>query len=188
MAARVGVRKQDVIDAAAALVAERGSFDGLPLRDVATKLGVRTQSLYAHVEGVDGLRRELALRGLVEMTALVGEAAMGRAGREALDGIIRAWLSFAETSPGLYMAALRPPGNDSELADAMATATKPLRLVLQSYGLDDEQVGHWHRLIFASVHGFATLHRDGVFTMPGDPNDTVARMVDVFAEQLERSR
>ena len=34
------------------------------LRPVAERLGVRVQSLYAHVDGADGLRRALALRGL----------------------------------------------------------------------------------------------------------------------------
>jgi AcrR family transcriptional regulator len=188
MAARAGVRKQDVIDVAAELLARRGSVDELPLRDVADELGVRTQSLYAHVDGVDGLRRELALRGLRQMTEQVSDAAIGRSGGAAVDGIIRAWLAFAAESPGLYNAAVRPPGDDDELSAAMTAAMKPLRLVLQSYGLDDASATHWHRLIFAAVHGFATLRRDGNLTLPAPPDDTVELMIDTFVSQLATLR
>jgi AcrR family transcriptional regulator len=188
MAARAGVRKQDVIDVAADLLAQRGSIDELPLRDVADELGVRTQSLYAHVDGIDGLRRELAVRGLAELAARLSEAAIGRSGGDAVDGIVRAWLAFAEGSPGLYTAALRPPGDDEALGEAMAATMKPLRLVLGSYGLDDRQVGHWHRLLFATVHGFATLRREGAFTLPGSSDDTIDRMIAVFTSQLESER
>jgi AcrR family transcriptional regulator len=184
VAARAGVRKQDVVDVAADLLARRGSLDELLLREVAAELGVRTQSLYAHVDGVDGLRRELALRGLRQMADEMSEAAIGRSRGAAVDAIIRAWLAFAAGSPGLYTAAVRPPGDDDELAAAMASAMKPLRLVLQSYGLDDDLVGHWHRLIFASVHGFATLRREGNLTLPGAPDDTVELMITTYTGQL----
>ncbi len=54
-----------------------------------------------------------------------------------------------------------------------------------SYRLDGETAAHWLRILFATVHGFALLRRDGLFTMPADPDDTVRRMVRGFARQIE---
>ena len=114
MAARLGLDRQQVIDAAVELLDERGSLDGLVLADLAGRLGIRTQSLYAHVDGADGLRRDLAVRGLGALADRLSAAAMGRAGRDALESILRAWLAFADECPGLYRArsahrAMMPP-------------------------------------------------------------------------------
>ncbi len=48
------------------------------------------------------------------------------------------------------------------------------------------QLVHWYRLVWATVCGFATLRRDGLFTRPGDPDETIAHLVRVFADELER--
>jgi len=185
MAARLGLDREQVIDAAVELLEERGSLDGLVLADLASRLGIRTQSLYAHVDGADGLRRDLAIRGLDALADRLSAAAMGRSGRDALESILRAWLGFAEECPGLYRATLRPPGDDTALTTAITATTRPLRLVLRSYGLSERAVTHWYRIMFAAVYGFASLRDDGMFTMPADPDETVRIMIDMFADRLE---
>jgi len=187
MAARIGLDRDDVVGAALTLLEERGSSTAVSLADVATRLGIRTQSLYAHVDGAEGLRRELALHGLRALADRLNEAAIGRAGPDAVGAIVRAWLAFAAERPGLYAATLRPPGDDPEIGAAMASTMRPLLLVLASYGLSEEMATHWHRIIFAAVHGFATLRAERKLTMPADPDETVALMIDTFTSQLERS-
>ena len=184
MAARMGLDREQVVDAAVGILARRGSPEALALSEVAERLGIRTQSLYAHVDGVDGLRRELALRGLRALAAQLADASIGRSGGEAIEAIVMAWVRFASDHPGLYAASLRAPGDDPELVDAIRATTRPLNLVFRSYGLDDDAAGHWYRLIFSSVHGFAVLRSGGLFTMLGDPDDTVRHMIRVFAGQL----
>ncbi len=43
---------------------------------LAQKMGVRTSSLYNHVDGLPGLRRQLALRGVQELTARLTRTAV----------------------------------------------------------------------------------------------------------------
>jgi AcrR family transcriptional regulator len=186
VAARVGLDRDQVVDAAVDVLTERGAFPGLA--EVADRLGIRTQSLYAHVDGADGLRRELALRGLRALTERLNEAAVGRAGADAVEAIVRAWVDFAAEQPGLYAASLRPPGDDADVAAAIAAATRPLNLVFRSYGLDDETAGHWYRLIFSTVHGFSVLRAGGLLTVLGDPDETVRHAIRVFTEQLAPAR
>ena len=93
----MGLDREQVVDAAVDVLVEQGRFPGLA--DVAGRLGIRTQSLYAHVDGVDGLRRQLALRGLAALTHRLTDAAMGRAGADAVEAIVLAWVTFAAEQP-----------------------------------------------------------------------------------------
>jgi hypothetical protein len=149
---------------------------------------VRGQSLYAHVDGADGLRRALALRGLDALADRLTEAAIGRAGPDAVGAIVRAYLDFAAEHPGLYDATLRPPGDDPEIGVAMAAVTRPLDLVLASFGLDQTDAIHWYRIIFSTVHGFSALRRDGNLTLDADPDETAERIEAMFARELDLAR
>jgi len=78
MARSVGIDRERVVAVAAELADEVG-LDQLTLAQVAARLGVRLPSLYNHVEGLPGLRRELALRGLRQLLERLGGAAIGTA-------------------------------------------------------------------------------------------------------------
>ncbi len=184
MAAPVGLDRDAVVDAAVAVLEEQGRVDAVTLRPVAERLGVRVQSLYAHVDGVPGLRRALALRGLDALAATLTEAAIGRAGADAVGAIVRAYLAFATEHPGLWDATLEPPADDPELAAAMAAVTRPLDLVLASAGFDETDATHWYRIVFSTIHGFSVLRRDGMLTLDADPDDTVERIVAMFSREL----
>jgi AcrR family transcriptional regulator len=173
---KVGLDRERVVAAAAELLEAGGSGEPPTLAALAARLGVRTQSLYAHVDGADGLRRELALFALGELTARLRTAAIGVAGRDAIAAIVEAYVS------------LRAPGDDVELRAAVAETMEPLTVVFRSYGLDADRASHWYRIVFSCVYGFAALRRDRLLTMPGDPDETLAHMVRVFSDQLERER
>ena len=62
MAAKHGLQAYQVVEAAATL-ADREGLERVTLAGVAAALGVRSPSLYSHVEGLAGLRRALGARG-----------------------------------------------------------------------------------------------------------------------------
>ena len=78
--ARAGLSAEALVDAAAAL-ADREGLEAVTLTRLAADAGVRPPSLYAHVDGLDDLRRRLANRGRRELAAALRDAATGRAGR-----------------------------------------------------------------------------------------------------------
>ena len=184
MAAPVGLDRDAVVDAAVEVLEEQGRVDAVTLRPVADRLGVRVQSLYAHVDGVEGLRRALALRGLDALADTLTEAAIGRSGAEAVSAIVEAYLSFAAEHPGLWDATLRPPGDDPDLVAAMARVTRPLDLVLASAGFDETEATHWYRIVFSTIHGFSVLRRDGNLTLEADPDGTAERITRMFTREL----
>jgi AcrR family transcriptional regulator len=188
VAAPVGISREQVVDAAVDVLEQKGRVDAVALREVAARLGVRTQSLYAHVEGVDGLRRALALRAHEALAAHLEDAAAGRTAADAIDGIVRGYYAFAVARPGLYDATLRPPGDDPDMLAATDAVTHPLNAVFESYGLGRDESVHWYRIVFAGVHGFAILQRDGLLTRPGDPEESLGRMIQAFVHQIEAQR
>ena len=74
MSPRAGLSREAVVQAAAALADEEG-LEEVTLAELASRLGVRTPSLYNHVAGLEGLRRELALLGTRELGRRLGRAA-----------------------------------------------------------------------------------------------------------------
>ncbi len=134
MGARAGLDRVQVIEVAAVIADESGA-DGLTLAALATRLGVRSQSLYAHVDGLDGLRRDLAVRGQEELASRLGSAVMGRAGASALRALAAAYADFAAERPGLYTCALKAPLGDETLEASAEAASEPWRATLWSFGL-----------------------------------------------------
>lgn len=183
MAAGVGLDRQRVIDEAAALADELGA-DGVTLAALAVRLGVRSQSLYAHVDGLDGLRRDLAVLGQESLADQLGRAVMGRAGEDALRALCGSYAAFAAERPGLYACSQRAPGDDPALARTSDAATEPWRAVLRSFGLSTTEIEHYHRALWASLHGFVTLRAQGLMTRTASPDRSFALVVDVFAAAL----
>lgn len=184
MAARAGVTRADVIAAAVQMIDDSPRLDDLSLGAVARRLGIKPQSLYAHVAGAEGLRRAVAVAALEALASDVTAAGIGVSGVDAVTAIVRAHLRFARNRPALYEAAIYPPGNDPDLLAAGAAVSAPLEIVLTSMGMDGDGVVHWTRLFLSSVYGYVALQRGGNFTLPVDTATTEERLVAMLAGQL----
>ena len=88
-----------MLDVAARLADERG-YPNLTLAMLAAELGIRSQSLYAHVDGIAGLRDGLALLGQAMLADDLRDAAMARTRSDALRSVVHAMADFADTHPG----------------------------------------------------------------------------------------
>jgi AcrR family transcriptional regulator len=177
MSPRRGLSRAVVVDTAARL-ADRDGFDALTLGAVAVQLGVRPPSLYNHVDGLRGLRRDLGLRGVDEMGERLRDAAVGRAGEDALVALAAAYREFAGERPGLYAALQRAPDpGDAELIDAAERLLRPVLAVLAGYGLEGAAAIHAARTLRSALHGFVELERLGGFGIDLDPDESFRWMV-----------
>ena len=79
---RTGLTPTRVV-AEAAAVADEVGIDHLTLAAVADRCGVALPSLYKHIQGLDGLRRDLAVLGMDQLATALTRAAIGRSGRDA---------------------------------------------------------------------------------------------------------
>lgn len=204
MARSVGISRDDIV-ATAATIADRDGLSSATPSAVARALGVRTPSLYHHVDGAAGLRRALARSAADELTLRFATAVGGADDRaDALRAIAHAYRDFAREHPGLHEALLPAPvpGEDDELAAAMAA---PVRIVadvmaesrpgtpegdgsLADGSLADGSLApgaiHAIRAFRAMVYGFAALEASHGFGIPVDIDDSFDQAVDTMVAAM----
>jgi len=175
----------DVIVAEAAALADAEGLAAVTLARLAAELGVRAPSLYAHIGGLDDLRRRLGARGARELAVTLGAAAQGRAGSDALRAVCDAYRAYAQAHPGTYAAAQQPPApGDRESTDAAEAVVGVVLAVLRGYGLEGEEAIHGARIARSALHGFVGLETDAGFGLPISLDDTYARLVAVLDRGL----
>ena len=185
---RAGLDTARVVDAASA-IADAEGLDAVTLARVAGGLGVRAPSLYKHVDGRAGLLRALALRGVRELTAALRDAAIGRAGADALAATARAYRAYAAAHPGLYAASVVAPArDDAEQQAAAAEAIDVIYAVLRGWQLEVDDAVHAVRAFRSAVHGFVALEAAGGFGIPVDVDTSFERLVATLAGGLATGR
>jgi len=179
MVRKAGLDRSTVI-AAAADLADEGGLDNITLGALAARLGVRTPSLYNHVDGLEGLRCGLALYGTRELNARLLRAVACKSADDALVAVANAYRDYVKAHPGLY-AAMAPAANptDRELSEAQREVVAILLAVLASYGLVGDDALHQLRGLRSVVHGFATLEMVGGFGLPLDCDESFRRVVQM---------
>ena len=181
---RAGLSTAAVV-AAAAEIADADGLDRLTLARVAATAGVRTPSLYNHVESLDDVRRRVALLALRDLADALRDAAVGRAGDDALAAMADAYRAYARRHPGRYAATQRAPAaGDEEMRTAAAGAVDVVLAILRGYGLEGDDAIHAARAVRSALHGFVALETGGGFGIPVDLDESYARMVRALARGL----
>ncbi|GMA50576.1 TetR family transcriptional regulator [Alicyclobacillus contaminans] len=186
MSARHGLNKAGIVRAAGKLADALG-LHKLTMSLLAEHLGVRTPSLYNHVNGLEELRRELSLLGLEELNGRLQRAAMGRSGLDAIQAMLHAYRAFAKERPALYEATLRAPDNeDAALETAAHAIVDTVLTVLQPFHLQQNDAIHLVRGFRAIGHGFAALEAAGAFGMALDVDESYRRLIAAFLAGMEQ--
>ena len=109
-------RRQQIIEVAAELFAERG-FHGVSIYDLGTALGTSGAALYKHFASKDALLGEM-LVGISERLLSVGQARADAAAEEGPDAVLEAlvgWhIEFALSHPALITVQFRDLPNATE--------------------------------------------------------------------------
>jgi AcrR family transcriptional regulator len=185
MGRKLGLTLEQVVDAAAE-VADRDGLDALSLASVASTLGVRSPSLYTHVDGLAGIRRQLSIHASSLLTAELTDSVEGLESTQALRAIAEQLRSFARRHPGLYDSFLPAPTpqEDAEVAAALAQPVSVVGSVLAGMGVDPVRLIPLIRALRASVHGFVHLELRGGFGLPDDIDDSFAATINLVIEAI----
>lgn len=185
MSRRAGLDKAAVVEEAARMVNEEG-IDQLSLGRLAERLKVRVPSLYNHVAGLPGLKRDLAVYCLRELLGRLTRAVIGKARREAIFALADAYRGYAREAPGHYALTLQAPEpGDEEWQDLGSQNVDIVRAILAPYRLREEDAIHAIRSLRSIVHGFIALEMAGGFAMPVDLDASFHWSVDLLARGLE---
>ncbi|TGG89981.1 TetR/AcrR family transcriptional regulator [Natronospirillum operosum] len=182
MARRPGITRDRIIEASLLLIQQRGE-SALTLAALAKHFGVRPPSLYNHVSGLPGLKRELRLHGLNLLAAELQQSAMGNSGSAALTELCHAYRHFAQQQPALYRLTLASTENDdAELQAAGQAGLDAVLSILKGYRLRGDEALHAIRCLRSALHGFVSLEIEGGFAMPLDLDASFGHLI----QQLDR--
>ncbi|WP_029192259.1 TetR/AcrR family transcriptional regulator [Paenibacillus harenae] len=187
MSPRKGLDMPTIVEAAAQ-IADASGVEEVTLASLAQKLGVRSPSLYNHVNGLGGLRVQLAIYGLKKLTAAVTDSLQDKTGDDAMHAIAAAYMAFARAHPGLYELTLRSPDDgDAEYAAASALLVDLLVQTLSYYDLDREKSIHIVRGFRSYLHGFASIEQKGGFGMPIAVDESIRLVLQTYLIGLRHS-
>jgi len=189
MAKRVGIDRDAVIRAAAKIADDQG-WDALTLAGVAKKLRVRSPSLYNHVGGLEGLRRELKLLALRDLTAALSRATSRQIARRRRPSSGR---RLSRPSSSAIAELTRPrwlprPKTSRALEAAAGAIVETILSVLSGYGLDRCEGIHAIRALRSTVHGFAALEIAGGFGIPLDVDKSFDWLVSALLKGLSSAQ
>lgn len=157
MATRLGLDRAAVIAAAIDIV-DRDGLAALSMTGLAAALGIRGPSLYAHVRGQAGLRRDLWLWVVTDLGDRLRDSVMGRSGETALFSFAEAMRDYARRYPGRYQLTLDPPVPfDDEAMAVRRRANAAFEAMIVSFGVRGDQARHAGRALRAAIHGFVAL-------------------------------
>jgi AcrR family transcriptional regulator len=185
---RAGLAPAAVVAAGAELADEVG-LAGLTMGLLAERVGVRTPSLYKHVDSLDALRRGISLQAKRELGEALARATVGRAGPDAVHAFADAYRRWVLDHPGRYAATLRAPAADDE--EDNRTTDEALHVlfdVLAGFGLSGPRVIDAARALRSALHGFASLESVGGFGMPREISRSYRFLVDTLITGLRTGK
>ncbi|MET9489071.1 WHG domain-containing protein [Nocardia sp. NPDC006630] len=175
---RVGLSKTDVVAAGAALADDVG-FANLALSPLAQRLGVRTPSLYKHIDGLADLQHGVAALAMNELDQRVRDAMHGRSGSAALAAFADAFRHYVVEHPGRYAATVGAvfTGPDDPLLQSSSRVMESIQVVLRGYGIPESEMVHAVRTLRCTFHGFASLQAADGFQWSDDAEDSFDWMI-----------
>ena len=159
-----GLNKEVLIEASKELIEENG-IAAFSMRALAEKLGVKTASLYAHIESMDALFTEVGLSALNDQKSAQLADIEGKDGDAAIFALTESYRTFAKAHAALYQLIMQMPmGKDETLRAAAAMTAEPCMQVLKGYPIREERRMHWQRILRGVMHGFVSQEAAGYFS------------------------
>lgn len=186
---RAGLGPASVTEAGAALADEIG-FDQLSMGLLADRLGVKTPSLYRHVDSQADLAHRIAILAMAEVADAIRDAIQGRTGVDALTAGSWAMRDYVNQHPGRYAAgnAARPNGPDDPLIPAINRVVASWTAMLFGHSIEPSAEIHAVRMLRSVLHGFATLEVGGGFRYDADTDDTFRWIINFIDQGLQASQ
>jgi len=162
--------REEIIEAASALVAEAGGARQLSLRGVARRVGIATTSVYPHFPDVDHLKVAVVERGFIELDRRRAAAEEGAENSAtALLARWRAYAHFALDHPGHYRLMFGPDlppqlAFDGERSPGRASFYAAVEGIAQCQregtARRSDEAFYLATLVWPAVHGLVSLRID----------------------------
>ena len=182
---RIGVDVDKITETAAKIANEAG-YENITLKMIADELGIKTPSLYNHIDGLEDVKRLLMIYGWKQMEERMIQSAIGVAGYDAIKAGCYAFYEYATENPGVFNAMLWY--NKFQNEDTME-ATSGLFVVLFkitfSLNISEENCNHIIRTLRGFLEGFSLLVNNGAFGNPISIAESFELSLNVLIEGMK---
>lgn len=187
MSPRVGLEMSQILKTAAEMIDSEGNHE-LTLTKLAQKLVIKPPSLYNHITNLQDLRNRLSLYGL---RMLYDDMLMATTekGHDQLRALARAYITFARNHPGLYEVTLKAPEKLIDLQNE-EIGKQIIDLVikcLKPYQLSYEESIHAVRVFRSTLHGFASLEKQGGFGIELSIDESIEFFLKAYVAGIKGS-
>lgn len=156
-----GARLRDeIVDAAIALVEDSGGSAALTLRAVAREAGISAPSIYAHFDDLGGVTDAVLARGFDELHAAVTDAAASTIDPvERVIALGLAYVGFCRAHPGLYRVMFAGDGYSPDAVRTYEVLRGAIAACVEAGRSEstDPHLDTW--MVWAALHGAATLDK-----------------------------
>lgn len=182
-----------LLDGALRVLRERGA-EALSLRELARELGVSHAAPSRHFKDKRALLDAVAVAGFEQLGGALEQAlAAGGDFTAKLHAVARAYVDFAVTDAALldvmYAGKHAPDVSDELRAASLRLAGPTFALITEGQQTGEIRDGDVERIglvIFAGVHGFASMRASGVLPAEG-ADDALVGLVDDLARAVRPS-
>ncbi len=183
--ARAGIDKNRIIELAAKKANENG-LENVTLKMLADELGVKTPSLYNHIDSLENLKKQLMLYGWKQMENQLVRSAVGVSGYEALRVMCHTFFEYATANPGIFNAMLwYNKFENDETMGATDDFFSVFFKITKSLHISEENTNHLIRTFRGFLEGFSLLVNNGAFGNPIPLKESFDLSVDVFIEGMK---
>ena len=185
--AHKGLNPDAVVKAAAELIEKQGR-EAFSMRLLAEDLGIKTASLYNHVDNMETLLAEVCRYGLCLQKEVEMQATEGAHGEDAVRRLADTYRRFAKEHRELYGLIMSMSAKNQQVRDDAAVLfTDPLKKMLEEFHLKEEENIHFRRLFRAIVHGFVSQEEQGFFShYPASVEDSFHFAVQCYIDSLKQ--
>lgn len=179
--------KEKIIQVAFLLADEIG-LNQVTFQKLATKLGIKYQSLYNHFTNVDVLKSEMTIYLFNELNSKIMKNLIGKSGDDAIREFAYVYRDFAFENKTAYGLFMNIPSIDNEEASRLAKETTGfIRQILNFYTKDQKQIIHKSRELRSILHGFVSMVFLGYFHGDANLEDSFKIMIDDFILSLSKN-
>ena len=184
MSPRAQISLSKILDAAIDICNKEG-YEQLALSSISERLGIKTPSLYNHIQGLPDLKQKLAYYGLQILYDSIIHSVIGCVGDESIVSASKAYLAFVNRHPGLYNAISKVPDPYELQFDELSNQLVQVFIKLFGvYDLSDEDSIHAVRGLRSMLHGFSSIQMDYGFRLNYSQEDSLNFVIRIFLNGL----
>ena len=171
----------------AAYIANKMGIENLSLKTLAAQLGVKSPSLYNHVDGLDDLKQQIMLYGWKEMEDRIIQAVIGLTGYDAIRAMCHAFHKYATENQGVFSAMLWY--NQFENEQTREVTSKMFSVffkITKSLNISQDNCSHLVRMFRGFLEGFALLENHRAFGNVQSIEDSFNLSIDILIEWMKK--